>query len=256
MIESKSYSQAVQRYMKWVVGVRRYTPGYMKLRVVESLREKGELRGEDLVVRERRWQEEERWEKIRKSEFNKWYGKVKGKGVPEYLRKGWSEERWQRVARFRLGDDMRGGKYWEREERRKCRVCKGGEETWDHIWKKCTDWGIERGWQEMVYEVLGEEGEGERWMKDLEKMKEGMEEGGRKGSMEEDGVIEKSTVGYFLTTKPDRCKLFQISRCRLSYFKAYSSQERLRRCHQHEMVRSTIMSETRKNLLTLLFRWK
>jgi len=136
-------------------------------------------------VRERKLQEKERWEKIRESKFNKWYGKVKGKGVPEYLRKGWSEERWQRVARFRLGEDMRGGKYWEREDRRKCRVCEGGEETWDHIWEECTDWGAERGWQEMVYEVLGEGGEGEEWMKDLEKMREGRGENRRKGSMDE-----------------------------------------------------------------------
>jgi len=43
---------------------------------------------------------------------------VKGKGVPEYLKRGWKEERWQRVARFRLGDGMREGRYWEGEEER------------------------------------------------------------------------------------------------------------------------------------------
>lgn len=33
---------------------------------------------------------------------------MKGEGVPRYLKKGWRESRWQRVARFRLGNEMRG----------------------------------------------------------------------------------------------------------------------------------------------------
>jgi len=35
------------------------------------------------------------------------------------------------------------------------------------------DWGVERGWQEMVDEVLGEGGEGEVWMERLEELREG-----------------------------------------------------------------------------------
>ena len=34
-------------------------------------------------------QEEERWEKIGESKYNRWYGRVKGPGVPGYLKKGW-----------------------------------------------------------------------------------------------------------------------------------------------------------------------
>jgi len=78
------------------------------------------------VDREKKWQEVERWEKIRNSRYNKWYGRVKEKGVAEYLKRGWKEERWQRVARFRLGDGIRGSRYWEGKEERKCRVCGGG----------------------------------------------------------------------------------------------------------------------------------
>ncbi|XP_011631492.1 golgin subfamily A member 6-like protein 1 [Pogonomyrmex barbatus] len=146
-----------------------------KIEEIKKMREEGELKGEEVVGRERRWQEEERWERIRSSRYNKWYGRVKGRGVPEYLKRSWKGERWQRVARFRfrfrLGDGMKGGKYWEGEESRKCRVCREGEETWEHVWKKCTDWGLERGWQEMVEEVLGEEGKGEGWLKKLEMRK-------------------------------------------------------------------------------------
>lgn len=103
--------------------------------------------------------EEERWKKIGKSKFNKWYGMSNRKGVPGYLRKGWKEERWQGVAKFRLGDGLSDNRYWEREEERMCRLCERGEETWEHMWKECTNWEVEKGWQKMVNEVLGEERE-------------------------------------------------------------------------------------------------
>ncbi|EZA55636.1 hypothetical protein X777_04328 [Ooceraea biroi] len=80
---------------------------------------------------------------------------------------GLGEKRWQRVARFRLGNGMRGGRYWE-EKMRECRICGGGEESWEHVWEKCTDWGERGTWQERMSEVLGEEGEGEKWMRELE----------------------------------------------------------------------------------------
>ena len=76
---------------------------------VERGRERGEVRGEEIVVRERKMQEEERWKRIGESKYNKWYWRIKGPGVPGYLKKGWGESRWQRVAKFRLGNGMRGG---------------------------------------------------------------------------------------------------------------------------------------------------
>ncbi|XP_011865993.1 PREDICTED: putative golgin subfamily A member 6-like protein 6 [Vollenhovia emeryi] len=139
-----------------------------KIEEVERRREEGEIRGEEIVRREKRWQEEERWGKIEKSRSNVWYSWIKGKGVPGYLKKGWKEKRWQRVARFRLGEEMRSNRYWEEEENRKCRVCGREEETWEHIREECTDWGREKGWRDMVEEVLGEEGGGEEWMRKIE----------------------------------------------------------------------------------------
>lgn len=44
--------------------------------------------------------------------------------VLKYLEKGWKESKWQRIARFRLGNDMIEGRYWE-EENRMCRLCGG-----------------------------------------------------------------------------------------------------------------------------------
>lgn len=50
-------------------------------------------------------------------------------GVPRYLQERGKEERMIRVARFRLGSEMKEGRYWEKEERRKCRLCGWAEET-------------------------------------------------------------------------------------------------------------------------------
>ncbi|XP_036145342.1 uncharacterized protein LOC118646472 [Monomorium pharaonis] len=154
---------------------------------VERLREKGKLRGEELVRREREKQRKERWEGIRDSKYNGWYWRVKGEGIPEYLKRNWEEKRWQRMARYRLGGVMRGGRYWEEEERRTCRLCGWGEETWEHVWEECIDWGVQKSWQEMVEELLGEEGEGEWWMERLDRLREDRrieEEGGEKGGGE------------------------------------------------------------------------
>lgn len=104
-----------------------------KVEEVEDMREGGCLRGEFLVEKEKSLQREERWKRIRETEYNKWYEKVKGMGVPGYLKRGWEEDRWQRVARYRLGNGMRGERYWMKEEDRKCRLCGWGEETWEHV---------------------------------------------------------------------------------------------------------------------------
>lgn len=56
----------------------------------------------------------------------------KREGILHYLKKGWGESRWQRVARYRLGNEMGKGRYWEEEDRRKCRVCGWGKETWEY----------------------------------------------------------------------------------------------------------------------------
>ena len=73
------------------------------LEEMEVMREVGGIRGEDLVNRERKVQEKERWERIGESGYNRRYGRVKGEGLPGYLKKGWGESRWRRVTRYRLG---------------------------------------------------------------------------------------------------------------------------------------------------------
>jgi len=55
-----------------------------------------------------------------------------GAGIPE---KRMGKSRWKRVARFRLRNKMREGRYREGEERRKCRLCGNEEESWEHVWE-------------------------------------------------------------------------------------------------------------------------
>lgn len=49
--------------------------------------------------------------------------------IPEYLKKGWRKKRWRRLAKYRLGNKMRVGRYWEEEERRKCKLCEWEEKN-------------------------------------------------------------------------------------------------------------------------------
>ena len=77
-----------------------------------------------------------------------------------------------------MGNEM-GGRYWETEEERKCRVCGGEEETWEHVLDRCsTRRGEERGIGEKTREILDEEGRGEEWIEEIERVRR---EGGRGG---------------------------------------------------------------------------
>ena len=67
---------------------------------------------------------------------------------------------------------MRGGRYWEEEEKRRCRVCEREGETRDHVWEECMGWRVERVWQEMAGEVQGDEGEGEEWLRRLDERRQ------------------------------------------------------------------------------------
>lgn len=64
-----------------------------ELREVERKRDEGQWRGEEIWMRERERQRDERWGKIGETRYNNWHGKIKGVGLPGYLRKGWGESR-------------------------------------------------------------------------------------------------------------------------------------------------------------------
>lgn len=82
---------------------------------------------------------------------------------------------------------MREGQYWEEEERKSCRICEGGIESWEHVWEGCGGGRGQEGesWQEAIEWVLGEEGEREDWIGIVEELRrrEGREEGGQERRM-------------------------------------------------------------------------
>ena len=59
--------------------------------------------------------------------------------APEYLRaeNELSRKEVIKMARHRMGNEARASRYWENEERRKCRLCGEGEETIKHVWEDC-----------------------------------------------------------------------------------------------------------------------
>lgn len=76
------------------------------------------------------------------------------------------------MARFRLGNEVREGRYWEEEEKRICRLCEGQIESCQHVWKRCREWQEGGGsWQEIVGRILEEEGEGEDWMREVKRVR-------------------------------------------------------------------------------------
>ncbi|XP_070530007.1 golgin subfamily A member 6-like protein 22 [Cardiocondyla obscurior] len=195
--EREEIKMVHERYLRWIMGIgRRKRGGFGKrmlgrneresegrkqvgngkrkekfferlgwtLERIEERREEEGMRGKEIVVKDKELQRKERWEKIRMGKFNKDYGKIKEEGVPEYLKKGWKEEKWQRVGRFRVGDDMRGNRYWEEIEK-KSAGCLDKEETWKHVWEECVNWGDGRSWKEAIGDVLGGEGNGEEWLR-------------------------------------------------------------------------------------------
>ncbi|KYN28171.1 hypothetical protein ALC57_02417 [Trachymyrmex cornetzi] len=98
---------------------------------MEKLRELSQLKRKELYKRKK---------KITKRRDEKGYGRrsitnsitnalIKKEGVPKYLKKGWKESRWQRVARFKLGNGMKRGRYWKTEERIKYKIRRRREET-------------------------------------------------------------------------------------------------------------------------------
>lgn len=50
-------------------------------------------------------------------------------------------------------------------------MCGAALETWEHIWEECM---VREGgsiWQENEGKILGEEGEGEEWLRELKKIR-------------------------------------------------------------------------------------
>ncbi|KAH0818251.1 hypothetical protein GEV33_004540 [Tenebrio molitor] len=189
------------KYLKWVLGVDRETPGYIVMeetkrdgirieagkrairfeerkkernrkrgmeRVggaeIERMREGGRAMTYELVQRDRDVQVQERRTRIRESSYNGKYEKIITEELPKYLGR---ESRKERViiARFRCGNEERENKYWNEDRIRVCRMCGEKKETIEHMLNECVEL---REREESREEMLNEDGRGIEWMKKVE----------------------------------------------------------------------------------------
>lgn len=113
--------------------------------------------------------------------------KGKGEGIPKYLMRVWGENRWRRIMRFRLGNEILEGRYWEEENKKICRLCRGGIGDMGARVEEVQD--VERrgrGWQKACGGILGVEGEGEWWLREIKEERRG---GGEKRMERKNGGI-------------------------------------------------------------------
>jgi len=73
------------------------------INVWKMQRIEGENNRDLLMEKVREEQKRIRWERIKESRYNKWYGEIKVEGFSKYLLKGWGKSRWKRVTNFRWG---------------------------------------------------------------------------------------------------------------------------------------------------------
>lgn len=84
-----------------------------------------------------------------------------------YLEMKGKKNKVRMIARFRCCNEWKGERYWEKEEKRVCRVCGWKEETWQHVREECstrTDL--------LEEDIMMKEGEGPKWMKQVYKIRE------------------------------------------------------------------------------------
>ena len=96
---------------------------------------KGEMRGEELVCRGRRLEEVERWERIRESRYNRWYGVVKSVGGAGELKGGVGGKQVEEGGEVPVG---------ERDERRAV-LGGGGRQKVQDVWVGGGDVGTRVG---------------------------------------------------------------------------------------------------------------
>ncbi|XP_066590796.1 golgin subfamily A member 6-like protein 25 [Prorops nasuta] len=74
---------------------------------------------EDLEREEKKREEKERRERIGRSRYNRWYKEIMEEERPGYMKGERKEGEWKRLARYRMGNEMREGAYWRKEEERR-----------------------------------------------------------------------------------------------------------------------------------------
>ncbi|KYN00522.1 hypothetical protein ALC62_08707 [Cyphomyrmex costatus] len=134
----------------------------------------------------RKREEEERLVKINESRYNSYYKNIKTEGLPKYLKGKRRMKDRSIIARFRCGNELRGGQYWREDEERRCRICYRSEENVIHMLKECTETKSEK----QMVEFLGEEGKGIETMKKIDKARKEAEKRERRNGSEEADMLD------------------------------------------------------------------
>lgn len=128
---------------------------------IERMREDGRQMREEIVMRDRDVQKQERRARINESRYNAAYNKIMTEELPLYLGRENGKER-KLIARFRCGNEERENRYWMKEDDRICRLCGEARETVEHLSRECVELK-ER--EENTEYLLKEDGRGVEWMK-------------------------------------------------------------------------------------------
>jgi len=85
-----------------------------------------------LEERRRRKTEENQGIKIQHT-----YEGIMTEDLPKYLQGKMKKKDRSLIARYRCGNELKGGQYWREIEERTCRICGRGEESLTHVLKEC-----------------------------------------------------------------------------------------------------------------------
>ena len=127
--------------------------------------------------RDKEVQEQERTDRIDKSRSAKRYKDIRVMGIPRYLKgkRGRAGGKVRRIARLRCGNEELGNRYWAKDK--SCRICKEEEENLEHLTRRCRGMAV---WEGEIKDLLGDDGKGERWARELEKAREKIKEEGHR----------------------------------------------------------------------------
>lgn len=111
---------------------------------------------------------EERRNKIKESNYNSKYKEIRIEDIPGYLQRKKRRKKRKMIARYKCGNQRRGGQYWRKEEQRICKVCREEEESNLHAIKRCEETKSEITMEELLNR------DGNRWevMKRINRIRE------------------------------------------------------------------------------------
>lgn len=141
--------------------------GY-SVREIERKRRMGIGMKEELSMRDRDIDMQERRMRIRESRYNSEYERIMTEDKPKYLERESVKEK-KMIARFRCGNEERDNRFWLEMDERKCRVCREEGETIEHLLKSCE--GLKERTEDRM-EILSEDGKGLGWMREVIKARD------------------------------------------------------------------------------------